>query len=406
MPDPLLIPTAVQWHEIPGSQRRWIWGLPRGRIWYEGHWFDLDAAETVPERREYRWADVVKSLSAWFAEYAPPYLFEHTRNGGAHALVREFRVLTRDEAHRHTLPQPTEEAVWWGLGDFSAEGARRFAEREQKYTSPDLRFNYTGDDGRTWLVAVGEVSGVSVPHLKGPQVPIDDVPAHIALADQQEKTMPDPIQTPGGAPAPEKKDDMQAMDPSARLDTIEATVASHTTLLTKIAAAVGVDASSPATAPAAAPMAAPAPVAPAAAPMSDQALQVVRGSHELLRNDVRAMRLDALLSDALGTKLVTDVHRETLRKIGQREINGLPADKAVGAITLKDLPELSGTIAFLADRPQGTPRDADSSGGATPATVQWKDASPKERADMIKARMKDKGEDFATARKALRAVAS
>jgi hypothetical protein len=153
---------------------RWVSLLPEGRINAHGTVWDLSAAKTDAEKLRFRFDDVVSSLEDWLQEFAPPIAVEHQKDGTAAGYLRSIRVLTREEAAKLGIKQPSPRMIYGGLDVTSPEWASRFDAGEIPYISPNIRASASTelDGGARFPFAIGEVSFVTVPQIKSQQVPV------------------------------------------------------------------------------------------------------------------------------------------------------------------------------------------------------------------------------------------
>ena len=156
---------------------RWVSLLPEGVIHASGMAWDLAADETDPDALRFRFDDVVASLHAWLAEYAPPVAVEHTKDGTAAGYLRRIVVLTKAEAAELGIRQPTERMIYGGLDLTSERWAAAFDAGEVPYVSPNIRAfasTETAADPR-FLFGIGEVSFVTIPQIKTNQIPVAEL---------------------------------------------------------------------------------------------------------------------------------------------------------------------------------------------------------------------------------------
>jgi hypothetical protein len=156
---------------------RWVSLLPEGVIHASGMAWDLAAEETDAEALRFRFDDVVASLHAWLAEYAPPVAVEHTKDGTAAGYLRRIVVLTKAEAAELGIRQPVERMIYGGLDLTSERWAAAFDAGEIPYVSPNIRAfasTETAADPR-FLFGIGEVSFVTIPQIKTNQIPVAEL---------------------------------------------------------------------------------------------------------------------------------------------------------------------------------------------------------------------------------------
>lgn len=156
---------------------RWVSLLPEGVIHANGMAWDLAASETDAEALRFRFDDVVESLHAWLAEFAPPIAVEHTKDGTAAGYLRRIVVLTKGEAAELGIRQPTERMIYGGLDITSPRWAEAFDAGEVPYVSPNIRayaYTETAEEAR-FLFGIGEVSFVTIPQIKTQQIPVAEL---------------------------------------------------------------------------------------------------------------------------------------------------------------------------------------------------------------------------------------
>jgi hypothetical protein len=148
--------------------------LPEGRINAHGTVWDLSADKTDADKLRFRFDDVVSSLEDWLQEFAPPIAVEHQKDGTAAGYLRSIRVLTKEEAAKLGIKQPSPRMIYGGLDVTSPEWAARFDAGEVPYISPNIRASASTelDGGARFPFAIGEVSFVTVPQIKTQQVPV------------------------------------------------------------------------------------------------------------------------------------------------------------------------------------------------------------------------------------------
>jgi len=153
---------------------RWVSLLPEGRINAHGTVWDLSADKTDADKLRFRFDDVVSSLEDWLQEFAPPIAVEHQKDGTAAGYLRSIRVLTKEEAAKLGIKQPSSRMIYGGLDVTSPEWAARFDAGEVPYISPNIRASASTelDGGARFPFAIGEVSFVTVPQIKTQQVPV------------------------------------------------------------------------------------------------------------------------------------------------------------------------------------------------------------------------------------------
>jgi hypothetical protein len=153
---------------------RWVSLLPEGRINAHGTVWDLSADKTDADKLRFRFDDVVSSLEDWLQEFAPPIAVEHQKDGTAAGYLRSIRVLTKEEAAKLGIKQPSPRMIYGGLDVTSPEWAARFDAGEVPYISPNIRASASTelDGGARFPFAIGEVSFVTVPQIKTQQVPV------------------------------------------------------------------------------------------------------------------------------------------------------------------------------------------------------------------------------------------
>lgn len=156
---------------------RWVSLLPEGTINAHGTTWAFNAAETDPDKLQFRFDDAVASLERWLADYAPPIAIEHAKDGTAAGYLRRIRVLTKAEAAKHGIKQPTERMLYGGLDFTSSRWADKFDAGEVPYVSPNIRA-WAGtelDESPSYPFAIGELSLVTIPQIKSQQVPVADM---------------------------------------------------------------------------------------------------------------------------------------------------------------------------------------------------------------------------------------
>ena len=170
------------------STLRWVSLLPEGVIHANGMAWDLAADVTDPDALRFRFDDVVDSLHAWLAEYAPPVAVEHTKDGTAAGYLRRIVVLTKAEAAELGIKQPTERMIYGGLDLTSERWAAAFDAGEVPYISPNIRAyasTETEADPR-FVFGIGEVSFVTIPQIKTNQIPVAEMRG-VSLAESPMK---------------------------------------------------------------------------------------------------------------------------------------------------------------------------------------------------------------------------
>lgn len=170
------------------SNLRWVSLLPEAVIHANGMAWDLASDVTDPETLRFRFEDVVASLHAWLAEYAPPVAVEHEKNGTAAGYLRRIVVLTKEEAAELGIRQPTERMIYGGLDLTSERWAAAFDGGEIPYISPNIRaFASTETDAEPRFVfGVGEISFVTIPQIKTNQIPVAELRG-VSLAESPMK---------------------------------------------------------------------------------------------------------------------------------------------------------------------------------------------------------------------------
>jgi len=156
---------------------RWVSLLPEGTINAHGTTWRFDAAETDAENLRFKFDDAVASLERWLTDFAPPIAVEHTKDGTAAGYLRRIVVLTKEEAARHGIKQPSRRMVYGGLDITSPKWADKFDAGEVPYVSPNIRA-WAGtelDESPSYPFAIGEVSFVTIPQIKSQQVPVADM---------------------------------------------------------------------------------------------------------------------------------------------------------------------------------------------------------------------------------------
>lgn len=156
---------------------RWVSLLPEGTINAHGTTWRFDAAETDPDKLQFRFDDAVESLERWLTDYAPSIAVEHNKDGTAAGYLRRIAVLTKAEAAAHGIKQPTSRMVYGGLDITSPKWAAAFDAGEVPYVSPNIRA-WAGtelDESPSYPFAIGEVSFVTIPQIKSQQVPVADM---------------------------------------------------------------------------------------------------------------------------------------------------------------------------------------------------------------------------------------
>ena len=159
------------------SGLRWVSLLPEGAINAHGTTWRFDASETDADSLKFKFEDAVASLERWLSDFAPPIAVEHTKDGTAAGYLRRIVVLTKDEAARHGIKQPTRRMVYGGLDITSPKWAAAFDAGEVPYVSPNIRA-WAGtelDESPSYPFAIGEVSFVTIPQIKSQQVPVADM---------------------------------------------------------------------------------------------------------------------------------------------------------------------------------------------------------------------------------------
>ena len=164
---------------------RWVSLLPEAVIHANGMAWDLASDVTDPEALRFRFDDVVSSLHAWLAEYAPPVAVEHTKDGTAAGYLRRIVVLTKEEAAELGIKQPTARMIYGGLDLTSPKWAAAFDEGAIPYVSPNIRaFASTETEAAPrFLFGIGEVSFVTIPQIKTNQIPVAELRG-VSLAEQ------------------------------------------------------------------------------------------------------------------------------------------------------------------------------------------------------------------------------
>ena len=172
------------------SSLRWVSLLPEAVIHANGMAWDLASDVTDPETLRFRFDDVVASLHAWLAEYAPPVAVEHTKDGTAAGYLRRIVVLTREEAAELGINQPVGRMIYGGLDLTSERWAAAFDGGEIPYISPNIRaFASTETDADPrFIFGIGEVSFVTIPQIKTNQIPVAELRG-VSLAESPMKKM-------------------------------------------------------------------------------------------------------------------------------------------------------------------------------------------------------------------------
>ena len=156
---------------------RWVSLLPEGAINAHGTTWRFDASETDADNLRFNFDDAVASLERWLSDFAPPIAVEHTKDGTAAGYLRRIVVLTKEEAARHGIKQPSRRMVYGGLDITSPKWAEKFDAGEVPYVSPNIRA-WAGtelDESPSYPFAIGEVSFVTIPQIKSQQVPVADM---------------------------------------------------------------------------------------------------------------------------------------------------------------------------------------------------------------------------------------
>jgi hypothetical protein len=156
---------------------RWVSLLPEGSINAHGTTWRFDAAETDADKLQFRFDDAVESLERWLSDYAPAIAVEHNKDGTAAGYLRRIVVLTKAEAAKHGIKQPSTRMIYGGLDITSPKWAAKFDAGEVPYVSPNIRA-WAGtelDDSPSYPFAIGEVSFVTIPQIKSQQVPVADM---------------------------------------------------------------------------------------------------------------------------------------------------------------------------------------------------------------------------------------
>jgi hypothetical protein len=178
-------------HEVnlgDDSTLRWVSLLPEGVIHASGMAWDLAAEVTDPDALLFRFDDVVASLHAWLAEYAPPIAVEHTKDGTAAGYLRRIVVLTKEEAAELGIKQPVSRMIYGGLDFTSERWAAAFDAGEIPYTSPNIRaYASTETEAEPRFVfGIGELSLVTIPQIKTNQIPVAEMRG-VSLAESPMK---------------------------------------------------------------------------------------------------------------------------------------------------------------------------------------------------------------------------
>ena len=178
-------------HEVnlgDDSTLRWVSLLPEGVIHANGMAWDLAAEVTDPDALLFRFDDVVASLHAWLAEYAPPIAVEHTKDGTAAGYLRRIVVLTMAEAAELGIKQPVSRMIYGGLDFTSERWAAAFDAGEIPYTSPNIRaYASTETEAEPRFVfGIGEISLVTIPQIKTNQIPVAEMRG-VSLAESPMK---------------------------------------------------------------------------------------------------------------------------------------------------------------------------------------------------------------------------
>lgn len=156
---------------------RWVSLLPEGSINAHGTTWCFDASETDADKLQFRFDDAVESLERWLSDYAPAIAVEHNKDGTAAGYLRRIVVLTKAEAAKHGIKQPSSRMIYGGLDITSPKWAAKFDAGEVPYVSPNIRA-WAGtelDDSPSYPFAIGEVSFVTIPQIKSQQVPVADM---------------------------------------------------------------------------------------------------------------------------------------------------------------------------------------------------------------------------------------
>jgi hypothetical protein len=170
------------------STLRWVSLLPEGVIHANGMAWNLAADVTDPDSLRFRFDDVVASLHAWLAEYAPPVAVEHTKDGTAAGYLRRIVVLTKEEAAELGIRQPVDRMIYGGLDLTSERWAAAFDAGEIPYISPNIRaYASTETEAEPrFIFGIGEVSFVTVPQIKTNQIPVAEMRG-VSLAESPMK---------------------------------------------------------------------------------------------------------------------------------------------------------------------------------------------------------------------------
>lgn len=137
----------------------WFWALGDADIEYAGATHPIGS----------QWREYVDSALAYLAEYQPPVLEHHDREGRPLGVVRRARELSRDEAKALGIEQTHARALYLGV-ELNATGREADERGELIYGSLGLDFGFRDEHGRSWPMAIKEFSCVTVPHLKAGQI--------------------------------------------------------------------------------------------------------------------------------------------------------------------------------------------------------------------------------------------
>jgi hypothetical protein len=156
------------------TRLRWISGfpMPAGGTEYGPDRFDL-----------YGQAAVIRDClheQITLGAHRPVVMKGHNDEGTVYGTVRDWRMLTRDQAAAFGVRQSAELEVYFGLDITCADTAAAYDDGRVVYSSPEMRgrilagdvYAYQDETGYDWPFFIGEVSIVGKPHNKR-QVPAD-----------------------------------------------------------------------------------------------------------------------------------------------------------------------------------------------------------------------------------------